>query len=197
MHKQGIAIILVAALAASVSSCAFDVDADGITSCIAGFSGPEVTNAEEILADFNATLYAMSFTLTQSSAPSSVRLNLKALGTPTGTLTVTLHADSGGNPSITQSGSGTLDASTILPTAAAAYYTFTFASPQTLAPGTYWVVLHGASAFAPTKGIYWMASDVAGAYSGGSSLTSANNGGVWNTSGITNKSFLFQLGCSS
>lgn len=191
MSKRLFIIPLVLAAACLASGCTLDLDP--ISSCVSSFAGPEVSGQEAPLADFNATLYAESFTLTQSSAPGSVKLKLKAIGTPTGSLRVTLHADLNGNPDVAQTEYGTLDASTITPGADATYYEFTFTSPaKTLAAGTYWIVLRGNSNFNTSTGVYWMATDVSGAYTAGSSLSSGNNGSTWNPIA---KAFLFLLGC--
>jgi hypothetical protein len=195
MNKRQFVILLAFASAWLASGCA-EVDVDSDSTCVASFAGPEVSGQELAIKDVNTTLYAESFTLDESSTPGTVKLKLKAIGTPTGDLVVTLHANSSGNPAVIQTEPATLDASTITPGAAAAYYTFTFDTPaKTLAAGTYWIVLHGNSSFNSTTGVSWMVSNRAGAYPDGSALNSGNNGSTWTTSLVDSKAFLFLVGC--
>jgi len=73
-----------------------------------------------------------------------VGIDLKKVGSPTGTLTVTIRTDSSDYPSGTILATDTLDVSTLT----TAYLEYLFDVPCTLTPGTkYWVVMMGETAW--------------------------------------------------
>jgi hypothetical protein len=175
------------------------VNGGGGTSCVASFTGPEVSGAEVSFTD-GTTQVAESFKLANDAAPGSVQLKLKLIGTaPTGSLIVKIEGDSSG-PNNVPIETATLSASSVKASTTAvpdAYYTFTFSTPATLKANiVYWIRVQGDNTFQSNQGIQWMGDNTTpGDYKGGTALS--YNGSAW-TSGVlgTARAFLYQLGCS-
>ena len=82
---------------------------------------------------------AQSFLTTQAGTISSVLINTKKNGSPTGTLTVGIQTNVSGAPSNTFLNSGTKNIADL--TTSCADYTITFAAPVTVTDATtYWIV---------------------------------------------------------
>ena len=114
----------------------------------------------------SGTEFAQSFKLTGAVAPANVQLRLKAVGTPTGSIFVRIEPDLGGAPSGFVTENTTFNAASILPAPAAdAYYSFVFSPAQSLAAGTYWILLLRNSSFGST-GVSWMGTNVSGSLYG-------------------------------
>lgn len=162
------------------------------TTCTASFSGPEVAG-QEVSVD-TVTEIAQSITLAAAATPGSLQLKLKAIGTPTGSVYVRIETSLSSAPSGFIVENATLDATKVAAAPAAdAFYTFTFSTPQALAVGTYWIILKGNASFTAT-GVSWMATNVSGAYTGGTALSSSNDSS-WGVSQVSGKGLLFLFGC--
>lgn len=133
-------------------------------------------NLDEGSGDLLGVKVAQSFSLTYAAILASVNLKLMKQGSPTGTLTVALQADSGGAPSGVNLASATKAESSL--TTSPTVYTFTFGTPYTIsASTTYWIVISGSTAVNTTNNsiVRFQKSD---AYTGGA-IKIYRNTNVW------------------
>lgn len=124
---------------------------------------------------------AQSFVPDAQWTVDSIALNMIKSNSPTGTLTLTIQADSSGSPSGTPITNGTANtvAESSLPTGFNTFTAFTFSTPPVLTSGvTYWMVV--TTDGTPSDVNHTQLSD-APAYASG--LAKAEKTGAWETAG--------------
>ncbi len=141
----------------------------------------EVSNAVWGVVAFGTregTEIAQSFTPSANWTGESVRVQLSKQGTPTDNAVIGIQADSGGAPSGTFLGSGTIAGSSIT-SGATQSYTITFSSAVSLTNGTlYWLVFDRDGANSDANN-YYLTQNADAAYAGNPMY----NRGGWTTNG--------------
>lgn len=144
------------------------------------------TTIATVFTNMNTTLHrlAQQFEPLSSGDMDTIKVDIAVnnLG-PTGTLTMDLHADDGGNePGALIASSNALNISSALVLPAFTEYAFTFSTPQTLVNGTkYHLVLNGASITYGGNTVL-MRGETSSGYVDGIPNISSDGGSSWSTS---------------
>ena len=144
----------------------------------------------EISSTAADTKLAQSIQVTGSQTVGLIKLWLKKVGSPTGSLTVTIETDNSGDPSGTPVGNGmsnTVSASSL--SASYDWIEFTFTTDPNLAGSTtYWLVLETTDSAEPDDYVVWGADGSNPSYSDGE--MESYDGASWN---IESKDACFEV----
>lgn len=110
---------------------------------------------------------------------SSVKLKFYKYGSPTGTITVSIRATSGGDPTGSDLASGTMSVTGVTTDSEGVYYTITFGTPYELSASTQYAIVVRLSDGGANNNLRWRRDDVDATYTGGHYGLSTDSGVNW------------------
>ncbi len=183
----------------SLFGCGGDYQAEDLA-CPAGSISQVITASGMDVGvkktSFGGRATAQSVTPAIAISVTKVKLMLKSVGLPTGTVSLAFFTDNAGSPGTQLGDLSTVTISTTNITTSGRYVTFTFSTGVPLTAGTkYWVKLDGSYTASDVSYVSWMGAD-GDPYTTGNALYETSTPGTWSTAIIgTGRDLAFIIGC--